>query len=93
MVKDNPKNFYQAIVLDIDMPIMDGLKACKLIKEYFREEEKEIDERKIVLPYIYALTSEMNQDFIKVIEGSGFKAVCKYYKSPLTHFLTMYFAV
>jgi len=33
-VKEKPREFFDAIVLDIQMPIMNGLEACVLIREY-----------------------------------------------------------
>lgn len=35
MVLSKEPNYYKAIVLDISMPIMDGVEACKKILEYF----------------------------------------------------------
>jgi CheY-like chemotaxis protein len=33
-VKANPKDYFSAIILDINMPIMDGLEACLLTHNY-----------------------------------------------------------
>jgi CheY-like chemotaxis protein len=33
IVKNNPLNYFQAIVLDLNMPVMDGSEAFKAIKE------------------------------------------------------------
>ena len=30
-----PANYYNVIILDIDMPIMNGKEACRLILDYF----------------------------------------------------------
>ena len=37
-VLDRPLPYYQAIVLDIDMPVMCGDEACREILMYFRRE-------------------------------------------------------
>ena len=37
LVKSNPKDFYDYIFLDINMPIMNGLDACEAITKYLRE--------------------------------------------------------
>jgi len=37
-VKEKPRDFFDAIVLDIQMPIMNGLEACVLIREYCYQE-------------------------------------------------------
>jgi len=39
-VTSRPYNHFAAIVLDISMPVMDGMQACILIKEYLAEEAK-----------------------------------------------------
>ena len=38
MVKEKGKNYYKAIVLDINMPIMDGIDACNKIYSFLQEE-------------------------------------------------------
>jgi len=38
MVRKNRKNYYDAIILDINMPIMDGIQACKKINAYLNED-------------------------------------------------------
>lgn len=37
-IKEKPREFFDAIVLDIQMPIMNGLEACVLIQEYILNE-------------------------------------------------------
>lgn len=34
-VLSHAPSYYAVIILDIQMPIMDGIEACKKIKEYF----------------------------------------------------------
>ena len=41
LVLDQPMNKYSVIVLDIQMPIMDGIEACTKIKAYLDREEEE----------------------------------------------------
>ena len=38
-----PGSFYSAIVLDIDMPVMDGIEACEKIVAYFKSERERLD--------------------------------------------------
>ena len=40
-VKAHPRTYFTAIVLDISMPIMDGMQACIAIKKYLNEAEEE----------------------------------------------------
>ena len=40
-VKAHPRTYFTAIVLDISMPIMDGMEACVEIKKYLNEPEEE----------------------------------------------------
>ena len=39
-VKAQNIDYYQAIVLDIQMPVMDGIEACILILKHFKESSK-----------------------------------------------------
>lgn len=64
-VESHTKDYYSAIVLDISMPIMDGMEACVLIKEYLSGKG----------PFVYALTSECDLETIKRMKQSGFKAI------------------
>lgn len=40
LVKSHNKSYFSAIILDIDMPVMDGIDACISINQYLNEEEK-----------------------------------------------------
>ena len=40
MVVKQAPNYYNAIVLDLNMPIMDGGEACKRMREYFEREDR-----------------------------------------------------
>ena len=40
MVTKQAPNYYNAIVLDLSMPIMDGGEACKRMREYFEREDR-----------------------------------------------------
>lgn len=86
MVHSKEPNYYQAIVLDINMPIMDGVQACTKILEYFQRNKLLIDRsndkqdtwKKVETrpnPFIYALTSESEQLVLDQISKAGFKAV------------------
>lgn len=37
MVESQSVNFYQAIILDIDMPVLNGIQACEKILKYLRQ--------------------------------------------------------
>jgi response regulator RpfG family c-di-GMP phosphodiesterase len=37
-VKDHPKNYYDAIILDINMPIMDGVEASNKIHAFLEDQ-------------------------------------------------------
>ena len=36
-----PRDYYQAIVLDIEMPIMNGMDACILIQQYLNNRDNQ----------------------------------------------------
>ena len=40
LVKSYPQSHFFAIILDIEMPVMDGMEACIKINQYLTEEEK-----------------------------------------------------
>lgn len=40
LVKSHDRSYFSVIVLDIDMPIMNGIEACIKINQYLTEEEK-----------------------------------------------------
>ena len=39
LVKKHPKTHYKAILLDINMPIMDGIEACQKIHSFLKEND------------------------------------------------------
>ena len=74
IVKQQARTYFSVIVLDIEMPVMNGMEACLQIDRYLREEEKvpgpigsassmssELNNPYPMaskIPFIYALTSE-----------------------------------
>ena len=70
MVLSKPRQYYQAIILDIDMPIMNGIEACEKIQTYLTSEVCTGG-----IPFVYALTSESDQQIINDISAAGFKAI------------------
>lgn len=55
----HPPNYFQAIVLDINMPIMDGYEACDRINEYLHTSPDGSSEE--FRPHIYALTADESE--------------------------------
>ena len=55
IVMQHKADHYTVIILDIDMPIMNGNEACKKIKSYLAEQQR--SDFFLKVPEIYALTS------------------------------------
>ena len=68
-VKSHPRDYYNVVILDISMPIMNGIEACRLIKSYYEEEAEAI------VPKIYALTSEEEPEMIARMKQAGFDEI------------------
>lgn len=72
IVSSNPPEYFDAIILDINMPIMDGFEACQKI-------DQNLHQRSEVSPYktkIYALTADDMEETNKAIEQHPF--TCKF---------------
>jgi CheY-like chemotaxis protein len=63
MVKERPLVFFKVIMLDINMPIMDGFEACELIDKHLESNYKTL---------IYALTADQNPQIIDKISKYPF---------------------
>ena len=80
-MKTKPISYYKAIVLDIDMPIMNGMKACIEIKKYLGSDDHDNklavpnNSTKVQIPFVYALTSESDEEVVRQIRLAGFKAI------------------
>ena len=73
IVHSHPSNYFDAIILDINMPIMNGYEACNLIYKYITrtKDDLNLNINKIdsfkgssyqKVPLIYALTSDCSEE-------------------------------
>ena len=60
-VRNQDRSYYSAIILDIDMPIMNGMDACIDIQSYLNEEKMADLKLFQNVPYVYALTAEVDE--------------------------------
>lgn len=63
MVECRPVSFYRAILLDYNMPIMNGVEAALIIKLYLNPRAKvavvaETSQESNRIPHLYAVTQE-----------------------------------
>ena len=66
----NPPDYFQAIILDINMPIMDGYTACLHIDKRLKQHPKR--------PFIYALTADASPETQELIDKHPFDSYfCK----------------
>jgi CheY-like chemotaxis protein len=68
MVNAQPPNFFAAVLLDINMPIMDGFEACRLIYNYlnppdgnqFTQQKKKSWKNRRSRTLLFALTADVS---------------------------------
>ena len=79
-----PQNYYSVIILDISMPIMNGIEACEIILKNLNCDEAKLNNLRIESfsvrrtrpkPFIYALTSEVEERIMVRIKAAGFKQI------------------
>ena len=69
MVSANRKDFFEAVILDINMPIMDGYESCKLINNYLNDSTPILAQKELLKnsyskknrALIYSLTSDYSE--------------------------------
>lgn len=65
IVHSNPPSYFAAVILDINMPIMDGYEACTNIHDFFKKEDSKT--------LIYALTADVSDHTVNKIRSYPFK--------------------
>ena len=63
LVLAHQPSYYNAIVLDISMPIMGGVEACTKIVEYFNRNQTMGTD--LQTPFVYALTAESEEQVLR----------------------------
>jgi CheY-like chemotaxis protein len=56
MVIQSPRGYYNAVLMDIQMPVMDGYQATRKIREFEKQQDATSGQRKVSTPII-ALTA------------------------------------
>lgn len=64
IVSSKPTDFFDAIVLDVNMPIMDGLEACLLIDQNLGHR----CQPNLCMTLIYALTADKSDEMARMIK-------------------------
>lgn len=72
IVSNNPPDYFDAVILDINMPIMDGFEACLLIDQDLKSRSAYGLRRTT----IYALTADDMPDTLEMIAKYPF--ACKF---------------
>ncbi len=79
---EHPINYFDAVILDINMPIMDGYEACNLIYDYLNQIERRLPIENLGIKekwmlrtsktLKYSLTSDLSPDTIEMIAKHPF---------------------
>ncbi len=68
IISSYPPDYFHVIILDINMPIMDGYEACVRIDEL-------VEKAGCLKPFIYALTADANPETVERISHLPFEAL------------------
>ena len=82
MIRSKPVDYYNAVILDINMPIMDGFKACNLIYDYLNQVYQPLSGDKLTKQeqlslrksktLIYCLSSDLSPQTAQDIDSHPF---------------------
>ena len=62
---------YRVIFSDFQMPVMDGIEAVRLIREFFKQQRIPKDEQ----PFIFGVTGHVQEEFLKMGLQAGMDEV------------------
>jgi CheY-like chemotaxis protein len=76
----NPDGLYDLVILDLDMPILDGFEACKKIKQFFESQSDRGDYFEDYIPVIMAVSGYISEEIEMKITETGFNG---FFQAPL----------